>query len=43
MWTRKELKDKAKNALKMNYWKTVLIAMLLSLAIGSGGFGGGAG
>ena len=43
MWTRKELKDKAKNALKMNYWKTVLIAILLSLAIGSGGFGGGAG
>ena len=28
MWTRSELKEKAKAALKMNYWKTVLVALL---------------
>ncbi len=37
MWTRKELKAKAKKALKNNYWKTVLVA-LLTLVI-SGGAG----
>ena len=31
MWTRKELKDRAKASLKRNYWKSVLIALLLSL------------
>jgi len=34
MWTRKELKDKAKVSLKMNYWKTVLIALIFALAAG---------
>ena len=29
MWTRKELKDKAKATLKMNYWKTVLVAIIV--------------
>ena len=43
MWTRKELKEKGKSSLKLNYWKTVLIAIILSLAAGSGGFSGGAG
>ena len=46
MWTRKELKDKAKATLKMNYWKTVLIALLISLfagTLGSGAAGGAAG
>lgn len=28
MWTRKELKTRAKEALKRNYWKTVLVAAL---------------
>lgn len=31
MWTRKELKDKAKAALKMNYWKAVLIVIVVML------------
>lgn len=31
MWTRKELKQRAKDALKRNYWKTVLVSMLLAL------------
>lgn len=35
MWTRKELKDKAKQAVKMSYWKTVLIALLLLAISGS--------
>lgn len=35
MWTRKELKDKAKGALKANYWRTVLVGLLL-LAIAGG-------
>lgn len=29
MWTRKELKDKAKVSLKANYWKSVLVALVL--------------
>ena len=35
MWTRSELKDKAKATLKMNYWKTVLVALLV-IVIGGG-------
>lgn len=42
MWTRKELKSKAKEALKRNYWKTVLVA-LLAIAISGGGAAGAAG
>ena len=42
MWTRKELKDKAKAALKMNYWKTVLIAFALALVAGGIGASTGA-
>lgn len=34
MWTRKELKAKAKAALKMNYWKTVLVALLVIVLTG---------
>ena len=34
MWTRKELKDKAKIAFKANYWKTVLVALLLAILVG---------
>lgn len=36
MWTRAELKQKAKMALKRNYWKTVLISLLLALLVGAG-------
>ena len=39
MWTRKELKDKAKVSLKVNYWKTVLVTLIvLAIAGGAGGF-----
>ena len=47
MWTRAELKDRAKGALKLNYWKTVLIALLLATITSTmsglaGGTSGGA-
>lgn len=35
MWTRKELKDRAKAGLKRNYWKSVIVGLLVSL-IGAG-------
>lgn len=35
MWTRKELKEKAKTALKRNYWKAVLVSLLL-IMLGEG-------
>lgn len=31
MWTRKELKDSAKAGLKRNYWKSVLIGLIVTL------------
>ena len=44
MWTRRELKAKAKQAFKRNYWKTVLIALVFTLVCsGAGAFGAGAG
>lgn len=44
MWTRKELKDTAKAALKRNYWKILLVSLLLALILGEGaGTAGGAG
>ncbi|ACV23315.1 Predicted membrane protein [Slackia heliotrinireducens] len=39
MWTRKELKEKGKWALKQNYWKAVLVGLLL-MAISGSLFGG---
>ena len=36
MWTRKELKERAKAAFKRNYWKCVLAALLLALLTGAG-------
>lgn len=35
MWTRKELKERAKAALKRNYWKVVIVSLLV-LFIGGG-------
>lgn len=40
-WTRKALKEKAKFSVKAFYWKSVLVAFILSLV--SGGLGGGGG
>jgi hypothetical protein len=39
MWTRHELKERGKASFKANYWKTVLIALVLALVLG-GGFRG---
>ena len=36
MWTRSELKARAKAAFKRNYWKCVLVALILTLLLGSG-------
>jgi len=41
MWTRVDLKNKAKESLKRNYWKAVLIALFLSIL--SGGIGSNSG
>ena len=37
MWKRSELKERAKTAFKRNYWKTVLISLLLTLLVGGSG------
>ena len=39
MWTRKELKERAKVAFKANYWSCVLVAFILTALIGGGVFG----
>ena len=36
MWTRSELKVRAKAAFKANYWRCVLVAFLLALLVGGG-------
>ncbi|MEE1275015.1 MAG: DUF975 family protein [Olegusella sp.] len=41
MWTRSELKAKGKASFKANYWKSVLIALVLSIAIGGSAFSSG--
>lgn len=33
MWTRKELKDRAKPAFRKNYWKCVLVALILMILV----------
>ena len=39
MWNRAELKGKAKFSFKRNYWKSVVISLLLALIVGGGGTG----
>ncbi len=39
MWSRKELKEKGRKTFSRNYWKTVLVSVILSLIIGSGSVG----
>ncbi len=34
MWTRKELKEQGRTAFKRNYWKSVLIALIISMLVG---------
>lgn len=36
MWTRKSVKERGKGAFKRNYWKAVLIAVILAIVAGSG-------
>lgn len=46
MWTRRELKERAKAALQRNYWKIVLVSALMILmggGVGFTGIGGGHG
>lgn len=36
MWERYDLKEKAKRSLRANYWKTVLVAFLVTAIVGAG-------
>lgn len=38
MWTRAELKDNAKKFFKYNYWKMVLVALIMTMIGGGNGF-----
>ena len=40
MWDRKELKAKGKAAFRANYWKCVIVALILSLLVGGAAAGG---
>lgn len=42
MWTRKDLKTKAKERMSLNYWRSVLVALILT-AVAGGGAAGAAG
>lgn len=41
MWSRAELKTSAKQILQKNYWGAVVVALVLSIAVGGPGIGGG--
>jgi len=43
MWTRRELKERAKNVLRGNYWKAFLISLVILIAGGEGGGGSSVG
>lgn len=43
MWTRKELKDKAKAVLRKTYWSAFWISIVIALAGGTNGWGSGGG
>lgn len=43
MWTRKELKDKAKAVLRKTYWSAFWVSIVIALAGGNDGWGGGRG
>ena len=40
MWSRADLKSRAKEILKVNYWKTVLISLIFMFVSGSGSSSG---
>ena len=39
MWSRKSVKEKGKKAFTLNFWKCVLVALILSVVVGSAGGG----
>jgi hypothetical protein len=41
MWTRKELKARAKDVLRVTYWKAFLVSLIIGFVGGNGGGGGG--
>lgn len=41
MWTREQLKTKAKAILKLSYWKAFLVSLIIAFAGGSSGGGDG--
>lgn len=41
MWTRAELKERAKDVLRRHYWKAFLVSLLLAIVDGGSGSGGG--
>lgn len=43
MWDRKQVKATGKEAFKANYWRCVLVALIISLVTGAGTAAGGAG
>ena len=36
MWTRKELKERGKAAFKANYWRAVLVGLIMTVLFGGG-------
>lgn len=41
MWTRRDLKERAKDVLRNTYWKALLISIVIAIASGNGGSSGG--
>ncbi|NHN33462.1 DUF975 family protein [Paenibacillus agricola] len=41
MWTRRELKTRAKNVLRLTYWKAFLVSLIIGFVGGNGTGGGG--
>ena len=42
MWNRREVKTKGKTTMKANFWKAVLVALILLIVGGTAGVGTGA-
>lgn len=40
MWTRSELKDRAKQVLKLSYWKAFIVSLVIMIVAGGGNSGG---
>ena len=42
MWTRKQIKEKAKKAFQLNYWKCVLCGLIFCILVGGASGASGA-